>query len=280
MHLRRLTADDIPLGMALKAQNGWNQLESDWRRQLELEPDGGFVAEVDRQAVGTACYCTFGDIAWISLVLVDRNHRGQGIGTALMRHVLQQLDERGIATIRLDATPLGRPVYEKLGFRTDFELARYEGMWPARSPSGIDSRSEPATLADVAAFGALDAAVTKTAREKLLRHLLRAEPERGRKHTTDGRLDGFCLCRPGSIAWQIGPLIGTPEAGQSLLLDAALRLAGERVFLDVPRDHASANDLVRTLGLTVQRPFWRMTRGRPVHEDLKSMWCVFGPEKG
>src|SRR4029079_9332548 len=99
MDIRTMTAADIPFAMRLKAQNNWNQLEADWQRQLDLEPTGCFVAEINGAPVGTACACVFGDVAWINFVLVDQAHRGKGIGTTLMKRVIQYLDDRGVATI-------------------------------------------------------------------------------------------------------------------------------------------------------------------------------------
>src|SRR6202034_3510140 len=96
------------------------------------EPDGCFLAIDDGQPVGTACGCVFGEVAWINMVLVDEAQRGNGFGTALMRYVVEHLDERGVASIRLDATPLGRPVYEKLGFVGAFQLTRFAGVFPTR----------------------------------------------------------------------------------------------------------------------------------------------------
>jgi len=277
MLIRKMTSADIPLGMRLKAENGWNQLEADWRRQLDLEPDGGLVAEIDGQGVGTACACVFGDIAWISMVLVDKAVRGQGIGSALMQHVVQHLDERGVATIRLDATPLGRPVYEKLGFLGDFGLTRYEGMMKTtETVAGV----LPMFAGDLPAVCELDETVTKTGREKLLRHLFEAMPGQMRKYVAANRLQGFCLCRPGAHGWQIGPLVGEPDAGRALLIDAAKRFTGQRVYADVPVDHPWAGNLVKSLGLKVQRPFLRMSRGKRMREDLLRLWASGGPEKG
>src|SRR5262249_49747313 len=99
MNIRAMEHADIPFAMRVKAQNNWNQLEADWRRQLELEPTGCFIAEKDDVPVGTACACVFGDVAWINFVLVDQTHRGKGIGAALLKHVVQFLDNRGVATI-------------------------------------------------------------------------------------------------------------------------------------------------------------------------------------
>jgi GNAT superfamily N-acetyltransferase len=278
MNIRTMTAADIPFAMRLKVQNGWNQLEGDWRRQLELEPAACFVAEVDEQPVGTACACVFDDVAWINFVLVDQTRRGNGIGTALMRHVVHQLDERGVFSIRLDATPLGQPVYEKLGFAGDFALSRYEGI--LRKPAVAPENIEPFLAADLPAVCALDETVTKTRREKLLRHLCEAFPALMHQYVRAGRLEGFCMCRPGSKAWQLGPLQGTSAAAHDLMADAAIRRAGQRVYVDVPTDHAEAVRLAQLFGLQRQRSFLRMTRGRRLQEKLEFFWSSFGPEKG
>ena len=284
MKIRAMTVDDIPFAMRLKAQNHWNQLEADWRRQLDLEPTGCFVAEVAEKPVGTACACVFDDVAWINMVLVDKAQRGQGIGTALMVQVVEHLEHRGVATMRLDATALGQPVYEKLGFVGDFVLERYEGILP--SPSGRGAGGEGAghvsllVPADLRGVFEMDAAITKTNRAKLLDHLYAAAPDMMRKYAADDRLAGYCLCRPGANAWQIGPLQGSSDAGTHLLLDAARRLTGQRVYFDVPTANAAAIQLAQSLGLIVQRPFLRMSRGRRLDENLRMYWAAFGPEKG
>src|SRR5262245_6183131 len=120
IRIRRMTAADLSLGMRLKAANGWNQTEADWRRYLDLGGEGCVVAELDGEPVGTTATCVVGTVAWIAMVLVDAEVRGRGIGKALMSHALEHLDRRGIACLRLDATPLGQPLYEKLGFQAEF----------------------------------------------------------------------------------------------------------------------------------------------------------------
>src|SRR5262245_16769871 len=104
-----MTAADVPLGMRLKEQAGWNQVEKDWLRFLDLEPGGCFVAELDGTAVGTVATCVFGPVAWVAMVLVNAAYRGRGAGKALMGHALKYLDGRGVASVRLDATSLGQP---------------------------------------------------------------------------------------------------------------------------------------------------------------------------
>ena len=74
--IRLMTTRDVPLGMRLKEQAGWNQTEADWRRFLHLEPDGCFVAELDGVPVATTTTCVFGTTAWIAMVpSVNWKHR-------------------------------------------------------------------------------------------------------------------------------------------------------------------------------------------------------------
>jgi hypothetical protein len=55
-----MIADDVPRGMELKNQDGWNQSPADWHRLLHLQPEGCFVAEWDGSVVATACITIFG----------------------------------------------------------------------------------------------------------------------------------------------------------------------------------------------------------------------------
>ena len=114
-----MTIDDLGLGMKLSGQAGWNQTQADWRRFIELEPEGCFVGELNGHSVGTTTTCIFRKTAWIAMVLVDVNARGKGVGTTLLKHSIDYLEGRQVKTIRLDATSLGQPIYEKLGFVPD-----------------------------------------------------------------------------------------------------------------------------------------------------------------
>jgi GNAT superfamily N-acetyltransferase len=276
LRIRTMTPADIPLGMRLKAQNGWNQLEADWQRLLAMEPDGCFVAETNGVGVGTACTCVFGSVAWIAMVLVDAERRKQGVGTALMEYALAYLDARGVRSVRLDATPLGRPIYEKLGFEAEYELARFEG---ALLP-GPSLCAEPASAADLPELLALDLRVAGTDRGKLMNRLFAEQPDTFRVVRRERRLCGFVAARPGARAWQIGPCLGDADAGMRLMQDVSSRYSGKTVFLDVPLPNQTALDLAERMGLTVQRRLLRMGRGERVVERLDELWLSSGPEKG
>lgn len=277
IHIRPMVREDLALGMRLKQQAGWNQTEADWLRQLELEPQGCFVAEVDGAPRGTTCTCQFGPVAWVAIVLVDVAVRRRGIGQALVEHALAHLDERGMSSIRLDATALGRPLYEKLGFAPQFELARWEGVLP---PSPAVAGVTPLASEELPQLLDLDRGAVATDRGKLLARLYREQPESLRAVRERDRVVGFAASRAGANATQLGPCIADAQAGPLLLADAFHRHAGQRVYLDVPLANAAAMEAARAQGLTVQRNFLRMCRGRVVEENPASFWASFGPEKG
>ncbi len=277
IHIRPMTDADIPLGMRLKTQAGWNQTEADWRRFLWLQPDGCFVAELNGTPVGTTACFIFGPVAWVAMVLVDEAARGRGVGTALMQHVLAFLDKAGIRSVRLDATPLGRPIYERLGFTVDYTLVRYTGLFTARAVP----RVETLDLSRLPKASALDASITGADRSRLLRRLYDEQPGAFRIVRGAQGILGFLTARPGSSAVQVGPCLALDQgAGRSLLFDAATRLAGQRVFLDVPQANKAAGRTVEALRLAPQRELFRMGRGQPVREVVGHIWASSGPEKG
>jgi GNAT superfamily N-acetyltransferase len=282
--IRLMTAGDVPLGLRLCEQAGWNQMEADWQRCLELQPDGCFVAEYEGVPCGITTTCIFGTVAWIAMVLVDVTLRGRGIGRGLLERALALLDARCIASVRLDATPLGRPLYQSLGFVEEYTLVRHEGMLPAETPAAVSSNK--------IAIGAMAAAhqervlqfdrqVTNTDRQALLRRLFAEMPEEWQVATRGEDVLGYAAARPGSQAWQIGPCAATvEEAGLLLLQDAWRRHAGRRVFVDVPVDNGAVLSAVQAAGLVPQRPLYRMGRGPRVPERIEHLCASFGPEKG
>lgn len=113
MYLRMMTKLDIPSGMRLKEIAGWNQTVQDWERFLTASPGGCFVAEFDGKVCGTATTISYEErFAWVGMVLVDPEFRGRGVGTKLLVRAIEHLDAGKISTIKLDATPLGKPLYE------------------------------------------------------------------------------------------------------------------------------------------------------------------------
>lgn len=76
-------------------------------------------------AVGTTIRHT--DTAWLAHVIVHPNFRNQGLGKKLTSELVDRAYTKNIHTIYLDATDMGFPVYQKLGFETETEYIHLEG---------------------------------------------------------------------------------------------------------------------------------------------------------
>lgn len=60
-----------------------------------------------------------GSVGEIYGVYTLPEYRGRGYATACVSEILQVADTLGLELIQLEASPMGRPVYEALGFKTD-----------------------------------------------------------------------------------------------------------------------------------------------------------------
>lgn len=59
---------------------------------------------------------------YVFSVFVEPEHRGRGLGTRIMRALIESARARGFARIELHSTDAGRGLYEQLGFRPTTQL--------------------------------------------------------------------------------------------------------------------------------------------------------------
>lgn len=276
IRLRHLTGADIPFAMRLKTLAGWNQLEADWRRFLALEPEGCFVAEYDGQPAATATALSYGQrFGWIGMMLVDPERRRLGIASALMDRAIEYLTRRGVETAKLDATPMGKTVYDQRGFVNEYRIERR-----VRPPQSVTLQSHscrrilPQDLDRIAEF---DAEFFGADRKALLVTLLRDAPELA--FQTDG---GYVMGRRGTNAAQIGPLVALSVETAEFLLVAALRVAGgATTLIDVPMCNDNAVGLSARFGFARQRELIRQYRGpNRFPGDPQRVYGIAGPELG
>ncbi len=280
VNLGFITEQDLPFAMSLSAQAGWNQTEVDWRRMLSIAADGCLMARWEGRPAGTTVCCDFGQVAWLALVLVEQSLRGLGIGRSLVQTGLKHALEIGCQSVRLDATPLGIPVYERLGFQPQFELTRWSGVIGASSgsPQKYHICKEPAEpiLKDLQA---LDRQATRTDRTKFLRELFTyCDPWIARND--DGKPVCYLVNRPGRLAVQLGPGCGELLAISELLHVAAACLQGQLVFIDIPNARKDLQEIARAFGLTPVRSLLRMGYGILINEESETYHVSSGPELG
>lgn len=279
LKIRAMTAGDIPLGLELCRLAGWNQTHADWQRLLTLSPDSVFVAEYKDRPCATACATRYGtNTAWIGMVLVHPDFRRRNIGSSLMRHCIECLKTRRVASIKIDASDQGRPVYLRLGFDDERPICRYEGPRPAESRPHPECRAISDDLwpgiaaCDVRAFGA--------DRLKLLKLLSGHGPAVAIPGPQG--VVGYGFARKGLHASFIGPVVALDIAAAQKIVSTLLSgLSEGNVHWDILPDNVAAKNLAAFLGFTVRRRFMRMCLGSPEHSgDLSLVYGTAGLELG
>ena len=278
--IRLLFESDIPAGMRLKEAAGWNQTEADWRRLLTLEPDGCFAAIKDGRLVATTTTTTYGaELAWIGMVLVEPQQRRQGIAAKLMKVALDYLKGR-VATIKLDATALGQPVYEKFGFEVESLIERWsrpgnDGAEDNQPRDGIDSNE----LVDLLT---LDRLVFSANRSELIQVLCNeASSSTVLMKDATGQLSGYALARSGTRAYYVGPVVAKDPEQVEMLLDQMLsQLSGGPVYIDFNTECSVSTNVLSARGFVKERDLIRMRTGGPAPKTSPLIVAIAGPEIG
>jgi hypothetical protein len=266
--------------MMLKEREGWNQTTHDWRFMIDTPENYCLAAEFDGRIIGTAVAVNYGEtLSWISMVLVNREYRGLGTGKNLLSRLMGEL--RGRA--KLDATPEGRKVYEKLGFYGEYEIIRM--MNPSIE---INISGDAEIIADHPGAGdsdeiiRFDKKVFGADRSVLIKTLLRDFPEYAWVTRRNNRITGFVLGRNGSRYIQAGPLYALSQGEAGVLLEKALSvLNGRPVIVDIPEHNSEMLKQLAKAGFLRQRSFLRMFfRKNTVPGEIDHQYLICGPEYG
>lgn len=273
LSIRTLTESDLPVALRLSTQSGWNQTFTHWRRLLALWPDSCLVGCDNGDVIATATLAYFGPVGWVGMVLVDEARRGGGVGKAMFAAVLDLASKLSVTTLGLDATDMGRPLYQKLGFVDQCGIDRWVCSAPTQPQISDDSPSAPSSHAtltplrtsDWHAIDTLDQAAVHVDRRALLRQLS-TEPQTialALRDTTN-QLTGFGFLQEGRLAHHLGPVIA-PDVSSAMQLVRALRdacLASREprpIIIDVLRQ-PDRELALSAAGFTVQRRLSRMSR--------------------
>ncbi|HZJ10763.1 MAG TPA: GNAT family N-acetyltransferase [Trueperaceae bacterium] len=267
VRLDRLSKADVAAAAALSASIGWNQDEADWRRLVDLHPEGAVAARRQGELVGTATLVSYegvapvataGALAWLGMVIVSPDARGQGIGSAVMDAALASWSAPQGGVVGLDATEFGAPLYERRGFQTVATIDRWAGRLAVRPAGAV--RVRLAGPADLASLTALDRAETGFDRASLLEHLAAEESATLVVAERAGEPIGYAAIRSGRSHRHVGPLVTRDLAAvEPLLYQIAEYADGLPVFLDSVRGALLATRF-EAFGLSVVRTLQRMTK--------------------
>jgi GNAT superfamily N-acetyltransferase len=288
--IRNLLPDDVPSAMELSIAANWNQTPEDWHRILQLSVGGCLCVEERGKVVATATLLPYAaSLAWVGMVLTSPEYRRQGLARQLMKDVITIAQQRGIRTLKLDATDEGCTLYESLGFIVEKPVERW-----ARDTKIAPSIARPDAhnIADADRFDgtyfsdnlfARDAIAFGAVRKDLLKMLLQSGP-------CTVSPEAYVLSRAGTIARYLGPCIAGSAVDAEALIDAHLANdsyanrdpAAKRTiwYWDLLPDNLKAVDCARRLGFTRRRTLWRMRCGERIENNDAMVYAIAGFELG
>jgi GNAT superfamily N-acetyltransferase len=221
--------DPAPL-MSLARAVGWEWSEARARRAQRVKPGMTWLAHADGALAGTVSVFVYGDagagpLAWLCGMVVHPDHQKKGVGRALMGPALAFAREHGALVIGLDATPAGRPVYERHGFRALAEDPRWHRD-PARAPVPPSAPQGPISVYPISSCEIMELHAYDAARFGANRAGVLAEPMADRPQHCFVAFDRKTGAVVGHVLSQekgIGPLVAdTPHAAEWLLYAAEM----------------------------------------------------------
>lgn len=269
--------------MALSGAEGWNQTSGDWELLADDPGSKCLCTLAGDKVVGTAASINYSDdVAWIGMVLVDREFRGRGLSHLMLRELFRKLEP--VRCLKLDATPAGHPVYLKLGFLDEYIIRRMTTTAISLKNIRLSGLSQvfPIEKSDLADIIAFDQRVFGANRSQLIRYLHDAFPQKCRMVRHENRIRGFVLGRSGTRFHHIGPLMAdSEEVARILLADSLIRMEGKPAVVDAPDGGQSWIEFLRSAGFAEQRHFIRMYRYENPFPGLPSeQFLIAGPEFG
>ncbi|RII27025.1 MAG: N-acetyltransferase [Geobacter sp.] len=248
MQITRFTPGDIDPFLALAQEEGWISHRRELAFLLECTPEACLACHGEGGPVGFVTAVRHDRSGWIGNLLVGETNRGRGIGTALFRQATEKLELSGVTTVWLTASPAGRPIYERFGFRSCDRIRRWEYSGSAAEQAA--PRPETGSV-----WQEIDSLGWGDTRKELLAYAAAGG-------SVIGGEQGFLMLQRLGNGHQIGPFGAlNGETAEGLLVKALA--TGGRLVLDVPASNRIAERQLVTHGFKAVGEVELMYAGQP-----------------
>jgi GNAT superfamily N-acetyltransferase len=274
--IRDMTSAEVGAACALALAQGWRDRRAFYGFALRTSTCQPLVGVVDGEIVATGVATVNGSVGWLGAVVVEEAVRGRGYGRAVTEELRRRLLAAGCETLSLVATPAGRPLYERMGFRLATHYHQMEGDHLPEQPAPPEgTRLRPIEPEDLPAVAGLDRLATAEDRQAALTELAISG---GWLLEDEAGLRGFLLPSDRAYAAIVAPRF---EDGLFLLdLHRHLAPPDGHARAAIPDDHTAA---WRELDARGWRPTWlapRMLQGPDVSWRPEWIWSLINSAMG
>lgn len=282
VEIKKMTLGDVEDAMQLVLSEGWNQTKDDWDLLINGSQNICLVAKIEGKLVATATAMNYSNkVAWIGMVLVSKENRGKGMSKVLLNSLFEGL--KSCQSIKLDATPAGQSVYEKVGFVDEYLIDRMVNTsFNNDLPKLNGQLARKIQEDDIPAIIEFDKQVFGVDRTQLIRTMVSKYPNKSWVLEQNNTITGFILGRKGNKYHQIGPLSADSLADAKILMTQVLEnLKGQPIIIDVLDDKGECAEWLSSIGFVKQRDFSRMYKGDNLYYgNTLCQYLICGPEFG
>ncbi len=257
--LRVMTPDEAPAVITLMRKIGWDHPLEQTRQNITWGGEGSFCLAFDTEIVATAIALKYSDrLGWVGLVVSDPAYQRRGFARRLMNHVMHYFGT--VESVMLDASTLGFPLYDNMGFESLYKIDVYTG---AAQAFEVSPTIRPMTAEDLPTIVAMDGDVVGVPRPQVINWLL--QTGNGYVATASGKITGYTFTRTQldplrMVAWN-----ATDAATAESLFQFGSTLAansGVNLHISIPEPNQAAQEIARRYHLTIDRSVTRMVYGR------------------
>jgi len=249
-------------------------------RYLSLQPDGWLLVESCGVPVALGGIMHYGPFGYIGLMSVLPAMQHRGIGRLLMEHLLAWFQVRNGATILLDASVAGAPLYLSMGFTVDdtvMELCRdNDREFPISHQLSSHYLVDISALeeTDIPELVVFDSPYLGAPRPTIFASYLADCQQRAFvARDNAGKITGYLFAQTGG---RLGPWVAVAPGNAEMLLMRALQLpaTGNEYIALVPSANSEAQQLLFRYGFRQRRVLQHMRLGDPV--QLRDRTKIYG----
>ncbi len=277
MLIRRMKHEDIDFALSLTRSEGWSDIHSDFALLISSDPPSAFIAEEDSQRVAMISAVAYGQIGFIGSLIVKKEQRGKGLGTSLMLHAIECLENHGANDIMLDAVPEAAPIYEKLGFNRCCRSLRLQGVPKTNIHTARRLKDE-----DLERILALDIEAFSEDRSHFLKSRILEFPDLCYVIERDGEITGFAIGSDRQGTVRIAPWIVAEhdlKAGELVVAIGAAR-PNTSLSIGMLETNECAVETTLSLGFKEISSSIRMHKGENTPKFSDMMYAIGSPAKG
>jgi hypothetical protein len=272
-NVKNMEVGDFPFAVQLANTMNWNMTPGDFEFMMKLEPRGCFVLFHSQERVGIATSVSFGKVGWFGNFIVKGDFRREGAGSLLMKHAIDFLKRKRVATIGLYAYPHLVKFYQSLGFETDIDFLVLQGKAAFPTPQELAKAAKKQDAPEVITF---DHRCFGASRKKLLEPILLNTNNSCFILTENNEITGYVAVKVYDKMAEVGPLIcpaNRVEAAVLLLKTILGSFKGFNIFMTIPEKEAALLDILFKAGLKEDFRVTRMFLGPAVAKN-----CIYAAE--